>query len=61
VPDSQFLANAVDGFLLVLAAHKTSRELLAEVLRDHETLKILGLVYNNDDGLGSKYAGYPYR
>jgi capsular exopolysaccharide synthesis family protein len=61
VPDSQFLAHLVDGFLLVLAAHKTSRELLAEVLRDHETLKILGLVYNGDDGLGAKYAGYPYR
>jgi capsular exopolysaccharide synthesis family protein len=61
VPDSQFLAHSVDGFLLVLAAHKTSRELLAEVLREHESLKILGLVYNGDDGLGSKYAGYPYR
>ncbi|HEX7086302.1 MAG TPA: CpsD/CapB family tyrosine-protein kinase [Vicinamibacterales bacterium] len=55
VPDSQVLAATVDGFVLVVAAHRTSRRLLTEALRERDSLRILGLVFNNDDDTGRVY------
>jgi capsular exopolysaccharide synthesis family protein len=55
VPDSQVLASAVDGFVLVVSAHRTSRRLLSEALRERDSLRILGLVFNNDDDTGRVY------
>jgi len=39
----------VDGFLIVVAAHRTARKLLEEALNVIEQTKIVGLVFNGDD------------
>ena len=49
VPDSRLIGKLVDGFLLVVAAHKTRSKLLAEALNLMEPAKLLGLVFNGDD------------
>jgi protein-tyrosine kinase len=61
VPDCQVLAPALDGFLLVVSAHKTSRRMLGEALDERVPLKILGLVFNNDDDCGRGYDKSYYR
>jgi Mrp family chromosome partitioning ATPase len=48
----------VDGFLLVIAAHKTPRRLVAEALQELPRTKTLGLVFNADDRASSSYYGY---
>ena len=57
VPDCRILAKLVDGILLVVAAHKTPRKLLAEALDAMEPEKLIGLVFNNDD---RPFGGYGY-
>jgi len=49
VPDSRVLAKWVDGFLLVVAAHRTPRKLVEEALNLLEASKIVGMVFNGDD------------
>lgn len=49
IPDCRILAKLVDGFLMVVAAHKTPRKLLAEALNAMDPEKLIGLVFNNDD------------
>lgn len=49
VPDSRLLAPWVDGFLMIVAAHKTPRKLLAELLNTVEPAKLVGLLFNGDD------------
>lgn len=49
VPDSRVLEKWVDGFLIVVAAHRTPRRLLEEALSLIEATKIVGLVFNGDD------------
>jgi capsular exopolysaccharide synthesis family protein len=51
VPDCRIIAKCVDGFLLVVAAHKTPRKLLEEALNLLDPLKVIGLVFNEDDHL----------
>src|SRR5260221_7525212 len=65
IPVSRILSRWVDGFVLVVAAHRTPRELLREALDLMEPDKVVGLVLNGDDrplagyyGYGH-YAGYP--
>jgi capsular exopolysaccharide synthesis family protein len=58
VPDCRILAPQVDGFLIVVAAHRTPRRLLEEALQGSEPAKVLGLVFNNDDRLLSRTYGY---
>jgi capsular exopolysaccharide synthesis family protein len=65
VPDCRILAKLVDGILLVVAAHKTPRPLLAEAMDAMEPEKLIGLVFNSDDrplGGYGYYQGYysPY-
>lgn len=55
VPDCRLLAKWVDGFLVVVAAHKTPRPLVAEALTVLDPAKVLGLVFNGDD---RPFAGY---
>lgn len=43
------LASRLDGFLLVVAAHRTPRKLVDEALRVLEPRNTLGLVFNDDD------------
>jgi len=49
VPDSRVIGKWVDGFLIVVAAHRTSRKLLEEALNLMEPARILGMVFNGDD------------
>jgi capsular exopolysaccharide synthesis family protein len=49
VPDGRVIGKLVDGFLIVVAAHRTSRQLLEEALSIPEAGKVVGLVFNGDD------------
>lgn len=62
VPDSRLISQWVDGFLLVVAAHKTPRKFVAEALNLMVPEKVIGLVFNGDDRPLSGYYGYyqPY-
>jgi capsular exopolysaccharide synthesis family protein len=54
VPDGRVFGEWVDGFLIVVAAHKTPRKLLEEVFNLMDPSKIVGLVFNGDDHHVSK-------
>ena len=56
--DCRLLGRWVDGFILVVAANKTPRKLLAEAMRVLEPAKLLGVVFNGDDSPLSPYYGY---
>jgi capsular exopolysaccharide synthesis family protein len=58
VPDSRLLGKWVDGFLVVVAAHRTPRKLVAETLDLMEPGKVIALLLNGDDELPSRYR-YP--
>jgi capsular exopolysaccharide synthesis family protein len=49
LPDCRVIAKWIDGFLIVVAAHKTPRKLLEEALNLMEPAKTVGLVFNGDD------------
>jgi capsular exopolysaccharide synthesis family protein len=49
VPDCRVIEKWVDGFLIVVAAHRTPRKLLEEALSLLEPAKIVGMVFNGDD------------
>ena len=55
LPDARALAGLVDGFLLVVRAGATPRNLLAEALEALEPDRVLGLIFNGDE---RPYAGY---
>ncbi|MES2606640.1 MAG: CpsD/CapB family tyrosine-protein kinase [Pseudomonadota bacterium] len=58
LPDSQLIAEWVDGFLVVIAADVTPRKLLEEAFSLMEKDKVLGLVFNNYTPVSTKYNGY---
>jgi capsular exopolysaccharide synthesis family protein len=58
VPDSRLIGRWVDGFVVVVAAHKTPRRLLGEGLNLLDPAKVLGLVFNFDSRPLSSYHGY---
>jgi len=58
MPDCRLIERLVDGFLLVIAAHKTPRRLVAEALQELPRAKTLGVVFNADDRASSSYYGY---
>ena len=58
MPDCRLLERLVDGFVLVIAAHKTPRRLVAEALHELPRAKTLGVVFNADDRASSSYYGY---
>ena len=60
VPDCRVIARWVDGFLVVVAAHKTPRKLVEEALNVTEQAKILGLVFNGDDQHSAQDYSYSY-
>jgi capsular exopolysaccharide synthesis family protein len=55
VPDCRLMSQWVDGFLVVVAAHRTPRKLLGEALSALDPAKVLGIVFNGDD---RRYGGY---
>jgi capsular exopolysaccharide synthesis family protein len=58
LPDSRLLTRWVDGFLIVVAAHKTPRRALAEALNLIDSAKTIGMVFNGDDRPVSPYSSY---
>lgn len=50
VADCRTMAQWIDGFVVVVAAHRTPRKLLGEALNAMGEDQILGLVFNGDDG-----------
>jgi Mrp family chromosome partitioning ATPase len=55
--DCRLIGNWVDGFVIVVAAHRTPRKLVEEALNVLEPAKVLGFVFNNE----GRSAGYAYR
>jgi capsular exopolysaccharide synthesis family protein len=56
--DCRLLGKWVDGFIVVVAANKTPRKLLAEALSLLDSAKVLGVVFNGDEQRLSPYYGY---
>jgi capsular exopolysaccharide synthesis family protein len=64
VPDAHVISEWVDGFLLVVGAHRTPRKLLEETLNAIDAEKVVGIVFNGDrrplSGYGRYYRAYGY-
>jgi len=60
VPDCRVLEPWVDGFFVVVAAHRTPRTLLEEALRVIPSAKVLGIVFNMDEAELHYYRYSPY-
>jgi len=60
IPDCRAIAPSVDGFLLIVAAHRTPRRLVEEALNAMEPAKVIGLVFNRDDRPLGGYDAYSY-
>jgi polysaccharide biosynthesis transport protein len=60
VPDALLIADHVDGFVMVVTAHRTPRKLLEDALNRMDPAKIIGIVFNRDDRPFSGYYGYHY-
>jgi capsular exopolysaccharide synthesis family protein len=59
VPDCRLIAQWVDGFVIVVAADRTPRRLLAQALDMMDPAKLAGIVFNGDDRpLCGYYTGY---
>jgi capsular exopolysaccharide synthesis family protein len=58
LPDCRLIERLVDAFLLVIAAHKTPRRLVAEALNLLDPTKIAGVVFNADDRSRPSDYGY---
>ena len=59
VCDAAVLSRLVDGLLVVVSAHGTTRKLLGEALSLLDESKTLGIVFNGDDRpLYNKYDAY---
>ncbi len=64
ISDVNFLAEAVDGVLLVVQAHKTSRAIVRVAAESLPPQKLLGTVLNRAETLAGGYgyrSGYYYR
>jgi len=54
IQDCRVIGRWVDGFLVVVAAHRTPRRLVEEALTTLDHTKVLGFVFNEDDRSVSK-------
>jgi capsular exopolysaccharide synthesis family protein len=61
VPDCRVISRWVDGFVVVVAAHRTPRRLVEEALTVVEPDKMIGLVFNRDERPLSGYYHHAYR
>jgi Mrp family chromosome partitioning ATPase len=57
LPDCRLIGNSVDGFLVVVGAHKTRRRILADALQSLGPGKVIGVVFNGDDRPTAGYYG----
>jgi capsular exopolysaccharide synthesis family protein len=60
VPDCSLIRQWVEGFIMVVAAHRTPREALEEALTLMPPSSVLGLVFNGYDRSSGRYYGYGY-
>ena len=61
VSDCQILQRWIDGFVMVVAAHRTSRKLIEKAFQIVEPAKMIGLIFNNDaHPAQGYYSYYPY-
>ncbi len=58
VSDCRVISRCVDGFLMVVAAHRTPRGMLEEALDLMGPDRLLGLVFNGSDLMPRRYYGY---
>jgi capsular exopolysaccharide synthesis family protein len=58
VSDCRVIARQVDGFVVVVSAHRTPRTMLAEALNLMDPAKTLGLVFNRSDLMPYRYYAY---
>lgn len=59
--DCRVIGRWVDGFLVVVSAHKTSRQQLEKALDVIDPMKMIGLIFNQDDNtVPSSYGSYYY-
>lgn len=59
-PDCLTIGRSVDGFVMVVCAHKTSRKDVGEALDILGPSKLLGLVFNSDETLLRSPKFHPY-
>ncbi len=57
-PDCRLIGKWADGFLVVVAAHKTPQKLVEEAINVVDPAKLVGLVFNNSDRPVLWYYGY---
>jgi capsular exopolysaccharide synthesis family protein len=60
IPDCRAIAPCVDGFLVIVSAHRTPRKLVEEALTGIDPTKLIGLVFNRDDRPLGGYYTYSY-
>ncbi|HEY3044222.1 MAG TPA: CpsD/CapB family tyrosine-protein kinase [Vicinamibacterales bacterium] len=61
VPDGRLIGRWVDGFLIIIGAHRTPRKLVAEALDLVDPGKVIGIVFNGDDRpLSGRYGYYSH-
>ena len=60
LPDCRLIGKWVDGFLLVVGAHKTPRRLVADALNLLDLAKVIGVVFNGDRRPLSNYYGFSH-
>src|SRR5216684_1730612 len=60
VPDCHIIEKWVDGFLMVVGAHKTPRSQVEEALNLMDPSKLVGLVFNYDNHHMEDYTYYNY-
>jgi capsular exopolysaccharide synthesis family protein len=58
LPDCRLIGRCVDGFFLVVAAHRTPRKAFAEALNLMDPAKLIGTVFNGDDRPLARYSSY---
>jgi protein-tyrosine kinase len=58
LPDCRAIAKRVDGFVMIVAAHRTPQRLLEEALGVLDPAKLLGVVFNRNDRRTSDSYGY---
>ena len=56
--DCRLLGRSIDGYIVVVAAHRTPRKLLGEALTLLDPAKVIGVVFNGDNRPLSAYYGY---
>jgi protein-tyrosine kinase len=59
LPDCRLIGRSVDGFLLIVTAHKTPRKLVSEALNLLDPAKVVGVVFNGAER-PRRHDGYYY-